>query len=215
MKQLLLCLVVGLSFTSKAQCGTITAHSIVPDPIYDTTQSYLNLQVYCNEMITLVNQNVSVVGNTIMVDAFYCYGWLQVITTTNDSISLGVLPAGDYNYNVTVYSSYSPMTNCQTFTITDNAAGLFTVNPIVNSVPELETTGFVVYPNPSDGDLFWKGNEDVKELVIYSLEGSEVFRSEANNGNLKLPENIKEGVYFVKPVFASGRSSVPVKLIIE
>ena len=137
------------------------AHSAIPNPIYDTTEAFINLQVYCNENIWITNYSVTQNGNDFTIDAFYCYGWAQIVLTTNDSIPLGVLPAGNYTYTANIYSSYSPQTNCLSYVGSDIGSGTFTVLPlsatdikeIEANIPELikiiDLTGREVEPVPN------------------------------------------------------------------
>lgn len=214
MKVLILFVFISLSISAKSQCGTIQYDGVIPDPLYDTTHAYLNLKVYCNEMIDLVNQNVTISGNTITVDAFYCYGWLQVLTTTNDSIPLGVLPAGNYTYSVNVYSSYSPMTNCMAFNFSDNASGVFTVLPIANSVGKLQNESIQLNPNPATSILNIQSDVNIETIEISDINGQIVSAhfSYAQNTTLDLG-HLKSGVYFIK-LNASG-SSIVKRIVIQ
>ncbi|MEM9849297.1 MAG: T9SS type A sorting domain-containing protein [Bacteroidota bacterium] len=69
---------------------------------------------------------------------------------------------------------------------------------------------FVVYPNPSSGDLFLKSEQDASvlgvdvdiEVLVYSMEGQEVARynwETDNLANVQIPmQQLPEGIYFVK-----------------
>jgi hypothetical protein len=110
-------------------CGTLVSHSAIPSPIYDTTEAKVNLQVYCHENIWLDHYNITQNGNDFTIEAYYCYGWLQVITTSNDSLSLGVLPPGNFTYNAIISVGYHPQTNCLDQMVTDSGSGSFSVEP--------------------------------------------------------------------------------------
>ena len=214
MKKLILFIFFGLSLTARSQCGTIQFDGVIPNPVYDTTHAYLNLHVSCNEMISLVNQNVTIVGSTIMVDAFYCYGWLQVITTTNDSIPLGVLPPGVYTYSVNVYSSYSPVTNCMAFNQTDYASGVFTVFPIVNSVKELSSELIHLSPNPATSILNIQSEVTIETIEISDVNGQliSVHNVFGQSTSLNLG-NLTSGIYFIK--LNASDSSIVKRIVIQ
>lgn len=198
MRSLLLSVIIGFSLTARSQCGTIQYDGVIPNPVYDTTHAYLNLQVSCNEMITLMDQNVTIVGSSIMVDAFYCYGWLQVLTTTNDSIPLGVLPAGTYTYSVNVYSTYSPVTNCMAYSPADYASGTFNVLPIVNSLEKLDETDFEIYPNPTTSYLNIESRMVIEEVQIHDVNGYFISSSFPNEKHTVTEvESLADGNYFI------------------
>jgi hypothetical protein len=203
--RLLFILLAGLSFHSaKSQCGTLSYHGMIPSPIYDTTHSALNLQVYCNEAITLQTYNVNLSGNTLTVDAYYCYGWLQVIQTTNDTIPIGLLTAGNYSYTANIYISYAPVTNCLSYTPYTSGTNNFTVLPFTNSVTEKSEIDFNIFPNPSEGLFTITNSEKINELILYSLDGKIQYQSDQSSSTVTIPDEIANGIYLLEIRNESG-----------
>lgn len=119
----------SMSFNALSQtCGDIYMNEILPVTPSDTTETFLRFGIYCNENAYLDSYQVTTVSNSVVVDAYYCYGWLQVITETDDIVSLGVLNSGDYSFVVNTYTSYSPDTGCLTYTPHDSASGTYAVS---------------------------------------------------------------------------------------
>ncbi len=200
--------------TSKSQCGTLTSHGAIPMPLYDTTFAYVNLQVYCNEMISLQNYTVTPSGNTFMIDAFYCYGWLQVIHTTNDSIPLGVLPAGSYTYTVNIYNSYAPVTNCMSFTTSDQDAGGFNVLPVTNSIENANEVSLHFFPNPNNGTVSLENFTEISAVTLFTIDGKQVYFTNEINEILTL-NDMAAGIYFIQAEMKNGSSTKPQQLIIS
>lgn len=204
MRLLLLLMALGTFLSAKSQCGTLSYHGMIPSPIYDTTHSALNLQVYCNEAITLQSYNVNLTGNTLTVDAYYCYGWLQVIQTTNDTIPVGLLPAGNYTYNANIFVSYAPVTNCLSYMQYTSGTGNFTVIPVTNSAEEVSEIDFSIYPNPSEGIFSVSSSEKVHEIILYSLDGKKLFQSDGIVTSINIPNEIVNGIYILEIKHESG-----------
>lgn len=196
-------------------CGQMVSHSVIPSTVYDTTHAYLNLQVYCNEAINLQNYTVTQTGNAFMIDAYYCYGWLQVIQTTNDSIPLGVLPSGTYSYTVNIYNSYGPTTNCMTYITSDQDAGNFIVLPIPNGIEDLQSSNFRIYPNPTSGVINVENAEPGSLLQLYTIEGKQVFSGNINKNSLDLGNAVNAGMYILKIGDSKGQFQSAQLLIVE
>ncbi|MCE2713493.1 MAG: hypothetical protein LW688_13300 [Cryomorphaceae bacterium] len=129
MKIYILTLAFSISFGALSQtCGDIYMSEILPVVPSDTSETFLRVGIYCNENAYLDSYQVTTVSNNVVVDAYYCFGWLQVITETDDTVSLGILNSGDYSFVLNTYTSYSPDTGCQAFTLHDSANGSFTVS---------------------------------------------------------------------------------------
>lgn len=213
MRYLLLFVLVITINTSKAQCGTLTSHGAIPIPLYDTSFAYVNLQVYCNEMISLQNYTVTPSGNSFMIDAFYCYGWLQVIHTTNDSIPLGVLPAGSYTYTVNIYNSYAPVTNCMAFSTSDQDAGSFNVLPVTNTIEQAIESNLHFYPNPNNGTITLENSIEISTVTLFTIDGKQVYFTDEINETLTLSD-LAAGVYFIQAEMKDGSATKPQQLVL-
>jgi hypothetical protein len=125
-------LILSLSLTVAVfsqTCGDLYLNELIPTMPDDTSETFLRFGIYCNENAYLDSYQVTVVSNSVTVDAYYCYGWLQVITQTDDTVSLGVLQSGQYSYVLNTYTSYSPDTGCLSYLPHDNSSGSFSVLP--------------------------------------------------------------------------------------
>lgn len=199
MKYFIGCFLFFVSLNTKAQtCGDLNYHGILPSPASDTAEAFLNLQVYCNEMIHLDHADVNVIGNNITVDAYYCWGWLMVITTTNDSISLGLLPAGNYTYSVNIWTSYEPTFDCLSFVSATSATGNFNVEHIIDesSIDENDLSG--VWYNATNKTLHMSADKFYQTISLLSLDGKIVFTQPNPDAVTVLPENITPGIYILQ-----------------
>ena len=70
------------------------------------------------------------------------------------------------------------------------------------STEEYETVNFDIYPNPSNGLVNIKTDEEVKSVEVYSLDGQKLLET-VNTENIKLPDF--PGMYMVAIYFEDGR----------
>lgn len=62
---------------------------------------------------------------------------------------------------------------------------------------------FKIYPNPSSDIINIKTNQNVKQILLYDIQGREVYSSSENTENLKVNQ-FNKGVYFLKIEAESG-----------
>lgn len=95
-----------------------------------------------------------------------------------------------------------------------NPIGIVTATtPSLNNVVD---NNFSLYPNPNQGSLTIKFNDDDKhvlELINSSGAVMGIWDSKANETQIKLPENIVNGIYWMRTI-SNGKTNV-VPLIIE
>lgn len=198
MKTLFTLLLFSLgTITASAQCGTLTSHGVVPNPTLSNDSAWLNLQTYCGYNIWLDHYTVTPSGNSFMVEAYYCQGMLTVVTTTNDSIPLGILAAGSYSYIVNVYTSG----DCITYTTTDQDGGNFTVsNP--TGVNEASENSIEIFPNPFDETISVRIPAGISSCTVeISDAGGKLIYTEKNITGSSHQINTKmlaSGVYIVE-----------------
>jgi len=84
----------------------------------------------------------------------------------------------------------------------------------VSSVANLEARSFIVYPNPSEGDLFIEANQSIvgKELVIYNSFGQRVHSQTIQSTRINLAAHLSAGVYHVS---LSGANQVPQRIVVR
>lgn len=199
MKHLLFALSLALnaSFSNAQSCGQIVSCGVVPTNPVVGQECWINLQMYCNVGYFLQYYDLNFVGNSVTVNAYYCEGLIQVITYTNDSIPLGVLPAGTYTYFVNVFSS-SP--NCQAFGQTDQAAGTWQITDPAAGLSNTSNSTTRIYPNPVQQSLYIeRGNAQACTLRI-SHPGGKIIVEQALEGytaSIALPAGMEKGLYFL------------------
>jgi hypothetical protein len=206
-------LLVLISYSSKAQW--INQLSI--SPIVPTTQDVIF--VHCNASFPstgceLLNDNVSISGNIIEVNANHEQGNLMVICTNTNSVSLGYLPAGNYtlNYHTHIHTPPSPPSSA---TGTLN----FTVETITNIESDISKNNIEIFPNPSNASFQFHGNLKEKDypisLTILNLLGQEVYSIQhIDNMNDVITHNLPRGTYFVQ-VLSASEELFTTKLIVK
>ncbi|MCU0423517.1 MAG: T9SS type A sorting domain-containing protein [Bacteroidia bacterium] len=72
------------------------------------------------------------------------------------------------------------------------------INPPLG-ISDMEPTMFTIYPNPTAGDIFIQGNQQIKHVMITDVSGKQVFEQAWNKqeGILSLQERLTQGVYVI------------------
>ena len=185
--RLLLIVILLISNHSFSQnCGDILSKKIIAYPTQYYDSVLLNLQVYCPQTVNLENSFFNIVDNNCYIDAYYCSGLSQVISSTNDTIALMNLPQGNYNYTVTIYVSQTDPNqgSCVNYQYykTENVA--FSIGD-PTSVTIAPNTHRAIYPNPVS-DIINIATENTNNYTIINNEGRTVMNGILNNGNSKV-----------------------------
>ena len=86
-----------------------------------------------------------------------------------------------------------------------DAANTFSENCATASVDDLNLTDFNIYPNPVNEYLTIATNEDVKEVIIYNMQGAEVFTSKTKALNTSM---LTSGLYLIKVITKDNKVGV-------
>ncbi|MFT5072060.1 MAG: N-acetylneuraminic acid mutarotase [Chitinophagales bacterium] len=85
--------------------------------------------------------------------------------------------------------------------------------PVISGIADQVLANTFVYPNPSNGVIFWKNDESVNEVKVYNTLGKLVLSSAAEGKQLDAQE-LNSGIYIVQ--FYSNASVVKTsKLLIQ
>ncbi|MEM5564993.1 PQQ-dependent sugar dehydrogenase [Psychroserpens sp. AS72] len=104
-----------------------------------------------------------------------------------------------------------------TFELTDdcgnsiNATATFIVEDTLSN-PEIENTGIIMYPNPTNQHIYFKGLQENSLMEVYTIAGQRIFRRSISNGHL-IKFDLDSGLYMVK--ITSGTKSEIKKLVIK
>ncbi len=157
------------------QSGTITNIEILP--VAPTTNDSVYLVGHfsfssggCEKQFF----NASSSGTDVTAAAQYCLGALTVICDASDTVNLGILPAGNYNVDLTLSSGSGP-TPCTPGIVPDDSdTASFTVTSPTLISEHTET--FRLFPNPAIDVLFIHStNNELKAgsiIEFYSIAGT-------------------------------------------
>ena len=120
--------------------------------------------------------NHSVVNDNIYANTHHCLGMLTVVCSITDTFKLDPLPAGLYNFNLILNSGFGGPPCTPGIVADDQDYLLFEVfDPsLVTNV--LSNNDFSLYPNPSNGFFHYEIMTDYNEIIVYSINGSELLR---------------------------------------
>lgn len=195
MKTLLILSFISASFFASSQCCPyIDTVEVLPTSPTATDVVKIATTVTTPNLGSFISSSHSVNGNVIEVEACYMSGLLPATQTFHDTLTIGVLPAGNYTVNFTAFHSYdtictyedSTMTTLD-FVVTGDPANLISLNEEVGKI----------YPNPNKGIFSIELPDHLKpnEIEIISVSGKIVYQEVfSNEMNLIL----ESGIYFVR-----------------
>ncbi|MBC7864379.1 MAG: T9SS type A sorting domain-containing protein, partial [Bacteroidia bacterium] len=153
--------------------------------------------------------SVSSTPNSYKIYEYYFICCLHSLTTTNDSIPLGIPPAGAYTYSVFVMTGPYDMGTgqCGPFLITATDNGSFTIQNPTGITEHLEDN-FSVFPNPSQNNVKIQSSEkNLKKIELYSLQGKLISENTFSALNSEMDLNVSEvepGMYILKIYTSDG-----------
>jgi len=150
----------------------------------------------------LLTQNVSIIGNNIIVDAQHEQGMITVICNGSETIPIGYLPMGVYTLTLNVQIPGSSTSQAMTFEV------YFTVD-----LPEqqYEYQEILICSNNSDRTYRILKRNEYQEFSIYSYTGQLIKKMPFSN-KIEMSE-YPAGLYVL--VFASGNEMQTLKVIAE
>ena len=145
--------------------------------------------------------------------------WAESAGGTGSDFSTSISTNASGNGYITG-SFTSPYVAFGATTLTNDTAGFFIAkfgNNITNSVANENTSlvGISVYPNPSNGTVYFRGGEKGYKIQIYDLLGTTIYTTNAISDNfcINLDRQAK-GIYFYK-IFNSLTTIQEGKVILE
>ena len=97
------------------------------------------------------------------------------------------------------------------FLLDNVAVALLDANGAVLDVVDIDTTNFVVYPNPLRDVLYVKGTLSVDRVSIFDLMGRNVLKASPNRSDFNLDvSNLNKGVYMVDLKSAGKTTTIKV-----
>ena len=205
------------SFLSISQ-GMIT--NVTMDPLYpysdDTIYIYVDI-TFSTSSCPLDTSSVQIVGTEIIASSQHCFGLLQTICNTTDTIVIMPLaPATNYDFNFFLSSGSLPAP-CTPGIVTDDTLFFdFGVLDASTRVNELEIFSFNIDPNPSSGIFkltipnFINNNFLFK---VFNNQGAIVKEGTINKPSELFDLKLKSGIYYVSVFSRSSNYQVTKKII--
>jgi hypothetical protein len=107
----------------------------------------------------------------------------------------GLIPLTNTMQIQIIISDLNPNVN-----ITEGGFDHFTVtNQPTANVNILSKDEWTIYPNPTSGSLFLKGDKSIGEWTIFGTNGQELFQGATQDSSLEVPvESLQSGMYFLR-----------------
>lgn len=146
------------------------------------------------------SQGLSQSGNNFTAFTLHCLGMLTVICNDEDTFNLGVLPAGTYNFNVTVDQGFGLPACSPGIVPGPNQSIQFTVlSPSSVFYKDLQQYGYTLTPNPTKNAVTLKVMDGTQinnsVLEIFSVDGKKVLEQGNLSNNAKVNLQLPKGVY--------------------
>ena len=171
---------------------------------------------------TTLTSNSLPCGSNIFIAKYDSSGnviWAESAGGTGSDFSTAISTNADGNGYITGFFT-SPTIAFGATTLTNDTTGFFIAkfrNNITNGVANENTSlgGISVYPNPSNGTVYFKGGEKGYKIQIYDLLGTTIYATSAITDNfcINLDREAK-GIYFYK-IFNNLTTIQEGKVILE
>ncbi len=163
----------------------------------DTVVVIANME-FRNSSCALSNKGHSVNRtNRIIASAHHCQGTGQAICSISDTFNIGQLPAGNYDFDITLTSGFGG-NPCTPGFVPDDRDTLSFVVQAVTGIEKLNLENIKLYPNPVDDYLFIAdANRQIEQMKIISLNGSTILMVDQPKNKINL-SSLATGVYYVQ-----------------
>jgi hypothetical protein len=107
----------------------------------------------------------------------------------------GLIPLTNTMQLQIVISDLNPNVN-----ITEGGLDHFSVtNQATANVSPVSTEEWIIYPNPTSGNLFLKGDKSIGDWAIFGTNGQELFQGSTQDSSLEVPvESLQSGMYLLR-----------------
>jgi hypothetical protein len=107
----------------------------------------------------------------------------------------GLIPLTNTMQLQIVISDLNPNVN-----ITEGGLDHFSVtNQATANVSPVSTEEWIIYPNPTSGNLFLKGDKSIGDWAIFGMNGQELFQGSTQDSSLEVPvESLQSGMYLLR-----------------
>ena len=140
------------SFQGISQCCPyINGIEVIPATPITTDNIKIVTTVTTPNQGQFITSGYTVLNDTIFVEACYYSGLATALQTYTDTLTIGLLPAGDHAVHLTAFQSND--TVCTYSDTTSSSFNFYVNGGIIGSVPENSTSVGVLYPYPSDGNF--------------------------------------------------------------
>ena len=198
--QLLILVLILSGLNANAQIPAIDSLKIIPENANPMDE----IKVICyatfpSGSCNLVNHSLAFQGNQITLNLEYEIGAATYICHSVDTVSLGILNAGDYDLQANLI--ISPFEE-----IVDSESISFTIDGSLGLDDHLHSYNFSVYPNPFTGLLQIRIDGIIENIEVRSLSGQELKLDET--GVLKADtidlSDLNNGIYLLIVTDAKG-----------
>ncbi len=204
MKNIYTLLFIGMSFSVFGQ-GNIIDFAVYPatPTTLDTVYVYVD-SWFSSGSCPLDYQSHGVNANTITATSHHCLGLLTVICDELDTFKIDPLPAGTYDFNLTLTTGSLPAPCTPGIVADDQGTVSFTVSQAVGI--EENTFNGLKFENPVSGEL--KFNKPIASAAaIFSVTGQLVKKVEAGKIEVSVTD-LRSGLYFIQMDGATRRLMV-------
>ncbi|WP_194507823.1 PQQ-dependent sugar dehydrogenase [Psychroserpens luteus] len=189
--------VITRTWTATDECSNVSTHIQTLTVIDSTNPEWDNIPI---DMTVQCSSNNQMEFET----------WLESFSGTDNCGTATVTHDG----SATILCPDSVLVN---FELTDECGNstLTTATFIVDdtlSNPEFEDTNVIMYPNPTNQYIYFKGLKDDSVMEVYNIAGQRIFKRPVSNGR-QIEFELEPGLYLVKII--SGSKTEIKKLVIQ
>jgi Secretion system C-terminal sorting domain len=203
----ILLLLTTVTNAQTACCPFVMPVALLPANPLPTDVIKVALAVSTPALGNKISLTHTIVGSQININGCYFSGMLTAIQNYNDTITLGILPAGTYTILFTANQSNNA-NDCENVADQKTVSDTFTVSQSPNKIKEVAKKKINFYPNPCKDILYFENaNHSSKTIELLDLDGKKI-ASTTTTQNFISMQNIAVGIYIALDVVSGERMMV-------
>lgn len=169
----------------------------------DTVKVIANLQFTTSGCALSSKNHTSISSTSFAAFTHHCVGIAQAICNTSDTFNLGMLPADNYSFLLTLTSGSGPVP-CTPGIVPNDTDTLFFSVQTVTGIEEVSPVTTNIYPNPAQNFINLENPPSkIQQVKFISLDGSRVYVIEQPNRQIDI-SSLAKGIYFIQLFHKEG-----------
>ncbi len=185
-----------------AQLPAIDSMKIIPEnPTENDDVKAIIYATFPSGDCILTNHSLDIQGSDVVLNLHYTVGAATYICHSTDTVSIGMLTAGDYELEANLFSGEVQL-------LYDTDTILFSIESKLGVTGISDESLISVYPNPFEDKLTITTNTLIETMELFSISGQKTASGNCcgnEPGEIDL-SGLEDGIYFLVLTDARGNS---------